>query len=63
MNSVLESVISDGSGRKLGRRVNGDIIRHRPERNLTFSSSKPVSLAVFVGDNDHMVEALLVFFR
>ena len=36
LRSVLEGVVPDGSGRRLGKRGKDGVIHHRPGRDLTF---------------------------
>ena len=49
--SVLEGVVPDGSGRRLGRPGKDGAFHHRPGRDLTLSAPKSVSLlALVVGD-------------
>ena len=47
--AVLEGEVPDGSGRRLGRRIRGGEIHHRPGRDLTFSAPKSVSLVALIG--------------
>ena len=54
--AVLEGEVPDGSGRRLGRRMGGEI-HHRPGRDLTFSAPKSVSLAALIGGDGRIVEA------
>ena len=54
---VLAGDVPDGSGKRLGRRIGGGKIHHRPGRDLTFSAPKSVSLAALVGDDDRIVKA------
>ena len=53
---VLEGKVPDGSGQRLGRRRNGDIV-HRPGRDLTLSAPKSVSLAALVGGDERILAA------
>ena len=55
--AVLEGELPDGSGKRLGRRIGGGGIEHRPGRDLTFSAPKSVSLAALVGGDERIVEA------
>ena len=54
---VLAGEVPDGSGQRLGRRIGGGKIHHRPGRDLTFSAPKSVSLAALVGGDDRIVKA------
>ena len=54
---VLAGKVPDGSGNRLGRRIGGGKIHHRPGRDLTFSAPKSVSLAALVGGDDRIVKA------
>ena len=56
-SAVLEGEVPDGSGKRLGRRIGGGEIYHRPGRDLTFSAPKSVSLAALVGGDRRIVEA------
>ena len=53
---VLEGRVPDGSGQRLGRRRNGELV-HRPGRDLTLSAPKSVSLAALVGGDERVVAA------
>ena len=55
--AVLEGEVPDGSGRRLGRRIRGGEIHHRPGRDLTFSAPKSVSLVALIGGDVRIVEA------
>ena len=55
--AVLEGEVPDGSGKRLGRRMGGGEVHHRPGRDLTFSAPKSVSLAALVGGDARIVEA------
>ncbi len=55
--AVLEGEVPDGSGRRLGRRVRGGEIHHRPGRDLTFSAPKSVSLVALMGGDARIVDA------
>ena len=46
---VLEGIVPDGSGRRLGRREKDGSVTHRPGRDLTFSAPKSVSLVAMIG--------------
>ena len=46
---VLEGIVPDGSGRRLGRREKDGTVTHRPGRDLTFSAPKSVSLVAMIG--------------
>ena len=56
-SQVLAGEVPDGSGKRLGRRIGGGNIHHRPGRDLTFSAPKSVSLAALVGGDDRIVKA------
>ena len=49
LRSVLEGVVPDGSGQRLGKRGKGGVIHHRPGRDLTLSAPKSVSLLAYLG--------------
>ena len=55
--SVLEGVVPDGSGQRLGRRGKDGDFHHRPGRDLTLSAPKSVSLAALVGGDARVVKA------
>ena len=55
--AVLEGVVPDGSGRRLGRRGKDGEIVHRPGRDLTFSAPKSVSIAALIGGDERVVDA------
>ncbi len=55
--AVLEGEVPDGSGRRLGRRIRGGEIHHRPGRDLTLSAPKSVSLVALIGNDVRIVEA------
>ena len=55
--AVLEGEVPDGSGRRLGRRLRGGEIHHRPGRDLTFSAPKSVSLVALIGGDACVVDA------
>ena len=54
---VLEGIVPDGSGRRLGRREKDGSFSHRPGRDLTFSAPKSVSLAAMPGGDAAVVAA------
>ena len=54
--AVLEGCVPDGSGRRLGRRIHGGEIHHRPGRDLTFSAPKSVSLVALIGGDARVVD-------
>ena len=49
LRSVLEGVVPDGSGQRLGKRAKDGVIHHRPGRDLTLSAPKSVSLLAYLG--------------
>ena len=49
LRSVLEGVVPDGSGQRLGKRGKEGVIHHRPGRDLTLSAPKSVSLLAYLG--------------
>ncbi len=49
LRTVLEGVVPDGSGRRLGKRGKDGVIHHRPGRDLTLSAPKSVSLLAYLG--------------
>ena len=49
LRSVLEGVVPDGSGRRLGRPGKDGTFHHRPGRDLTLSAPKSVSLLAYLG--------------
>ncbi len=55
--AVLEGMVPDGSGCRLGRRGKDGEIHHRPGRDLTFSAPKSVSLAGLVGADSRIAGA------
>ena len=55
--AVLEGMVPDGSGRRLGRRGRDGEFHHRPGRDLTFSAPKSVSIAALVSGDDRIVDA------
>ena len=54
---VLEGVVPDGSGRRLGRIGKDGERQHRPGRDLTLSAPKSVSLMGLVGGDARIVDA------
>ena len=54
---ILEGIVPDGSGRRLGRREKDGTLSHRPGRDLTFSAPKSVSLVAMLGSNTAVVAA------
>ena len=54
---MLEGVVPDGSGQRLGRRRKDGSIGHRPGRDVTFSAPKSVSLAALIGGDERIVGA------
>ena len=55
--SVLEGVVPDGSGRRLGRPGKDGAFHHRPGRDLTLSAPKSVSLLALVGGDARATKA------
>ena len=55
--NVLEGIVPDGSGRRLGRHEKNGSVTHRPGRDLTFSAPKSVSLVALLGSDDAVVAA------
>ena len=55
--AVLEGVVPDGSGRRLGRPGKDGSFHHRPGRDLTLSAPKSVSLLAYVGGDARAVRA------
>ncbi len=55
--AVLEGVVPDGSGQKLGRRGKDGELHHRPGRDLTLSAPKSVSLLALVGGDARVIRA------
>ena len=55
--AVLEGVVPDGSGHRLGRMGKDGERQHRPGRDLTLSAPKSVSLAGLVGGDARVVDA------
>ena len=49
LRTVLEGVVPDGSGRRLGRPGKDGAFHHRPGRDLTLSAPKSVSLLALLG--------------
>ena len=56
-SDILEGTVPDGSGRRLGRRLGGGMIDHRPGRDVTFSAPKSVSIAALIGGDERIVAA------
>ena len=54
---MLTGEVPDGTAHRLGRRIVGGEIHHRPGRDLTFSAPKSVSLAALVGGDERIVDA------
>ena len=54
---VLEGIVPDGSGRRLGRPGKDGSMVHRPGRDLTFSAPKSVSLVALLGDDKAVAAA------
>ena len=54
---ILEGIVPDGSGRRLGRREKDGSLSHRPGRDLTFSAPKSASLAAMLGGDAAVVAA------
>ena len=57
LRSVLEGVVPDGSGRRLGRPGKDGSFHHRPGRDLTLSAPKSVSLLAYVGGDGRAIRA------
>ncbi len=55
--AILEGKVSDGSGTELGKCGRDGSIEHRPDRDLTFSAPKSVSIAALVGSDERIVGA------
>ena len=55
--AVLEGVVPDASGRRLGRPGQDGAFHHRPGRDLTLSAPKSVSLLALVGGDARAVRA------
>ena len=55
--AVLEGVVPDGSGRRLGRPGKDGEFHHRPGRDLTLSAPKSVSLLTLVGGDARAIRA------
>ena len=55
--AVLEGVVPDGSGRRLGRSGKEGALHHRPGRDLTLSAPKSVSLLALVGGDARVIKA------
>ena len=54
---ILEGIVPDGSGRRLGRPEKDGTVTHRPGRDLTFSAPKSVSLAALLGGDAKVAAA------
>ena len=54
---ILEGIVPDGSGRRLGRREKDGTFSHRPGRDLTFSAPKSASLMAMLGGDAAVVAA------
>ncbi len=57
LRSVLEGVVPDGSGRRLGKRGKDGVSHHRPGRDLTLSAPKSVSLLAYLGGDARAIWA------
>ncbi|MDE0332930.1 MAG: conjugative relaxase [Nitrospinae bacterium] len=57
LRSVLEGVVPDGSGRRLGRPGKDGSFHHRPGRDLTLSAPKSVSLLAYLGGDGRAIWA------
>ena len=57
LRSVLEGVVPDGSGRRLGRPGKDGSFHHRPGRDLTLSAPKSVSLLAYLGGDARAIWA------
>ena len=57
LRSVLEGVVPDGSGRRLGRPGKDGTFHHRPGRDLTLSAPKSVSLLAYLGGDGRAIWA------
>ena len=57
LRTVLEGVVPDGSGRRLGKRGKDGVIHHRPGRDLTLSAPKSVSLLAYLGGDGRAIWA------
>ena len=57
LRSVLEGVVPDGSGRRLGRPGKDGSFHHRPGRDLTLSAPKSVSLLAYLGSDARAIWA------
>ena len=55
--AVLEGVVPDGSGRRLGRPGKDGEFHHRPGRDLTLSAPKSVSLLAYIGGDARAINA------
>ena len=57
LRAVLEGVVPDGSGRRLGRPGKDGAFQHRPGRDLTLSAPKSVSLLALLGGDARAIRA------
>ena len=57
LRTVLEGVVPDGSGRRLGRPGKDGAFHHRPGRDLTLSAPKSVSLLAYLGGDARAIWA------
>ena len=57
LRTVLEGVVPDGSGRRLGRPGKDGAFHHRPGRDLTLSAPKSVSLLALLGRDGRAIRA------
>ncbi len=57
LRAVLEGVVPDGSGRRLGRPGKDGAFHHRPGRDLTLSAPKSVSLLALLGGDGRAIWA------
>ena len=57
LRAVLEGVVPDGSGRRLGKRGKDGAFHHRPGRDLTLSAPKSVSLLAYLGGDGRAIWA------
>ncbi len=57
LRAVLEGVVPNGSGRRLGRPGKDGSFHHRPGRDLTLSAPKSVSLLAYVGGDGRAIWA------
>ena len=54
---ILAGYVPDGTGTRLGRKMEDGEFRHRPGRDITFSAPKSVSLAALIGGDERVTEA------